>query len=150
MVKSDEEVRLYQEFQVANFSSFIPNLLIAPAVWLVFAPINPDVGLISALTLVTASVAFRLAATKKIVLTPTELRIGKATLPRVILGEAASIARENQFSERGPKLDTRAFLALKSGLPGLIKINIEDAKDPTPYVLVSTRRANELVELLNA
>lgn len=150
MVKTLEEVRLYQEFQVANLGSFLPNLLIAPAVWLVFAPINPDVGLVSSIALTIASIALRLATTKKIVLTELELKIGKATLPRTILGKATQISSEDQFSERGPKLDTRAFLALKSGLPGLIKIALNDKQDPTPYVLVSTRRANELIDLLNA
>jgi len=150
MVKTAEENRLYQEFQVANLGSFLPNLLIAPAVWLVFAPINPGVGLASSIVLTVASIAIRLALTKTIVLTTDELRIGKAALPRTILGNATLIASEDQFSERGPRLDTRAFLALKSGLPGLVKVVIEDKQDPTPYVLVSTRRASELVELLNA
>ncbi|MBP6043212.1 MAG: DUF3093 domain-containing protein [Rhodoluna sp.] len=141
---------LYKEFQVANLTSFLPNLLIAPSVWLVFAPINADLGLILSIVLTVASIALRLATTKTIVLTNEELRIGKATLPRTVLAHALSIEPEAQFAERGPKLDSRAFLALKSGLPGLVKIAVSDQQDPTPYILVSTRRADEIVELLNA
>ncbi|MEY4492422.1 MAG: hypothetical protein RL085_833, partial [Actinomycetota bacterium] len=76
--------------------------------------------------------------------------IGNALIPRKALGKAVSVATQDQFNERGSNLDSRAFLALKSGLPGLVKIEVTDDEDPTPYLLISTRRASELVELLNA
>jgi hypothetical protein len=71
-------------------------------------------------------------------------------IPRKALGKAISVSAQDQFTERGSNLDSRAFLALKSGLPGLVKIEVTDDEDPTPYLLISTRRASELVELLNA
>jgi Protein of unknown function (DUF3093) len=150
MAESEEQTTLFREFQIANLSSFLPNLLIAPAVWLVFAPINDQIGLLSSIVLTLASIAIRIVTTRTIEVTSDALRIGNALIPRKALGKAVSVATQDQFTERGSNLDSRAFLALKSGLPGLVKIEVTDDEDPTPYLLISTRRASELVELLNA
>lgn len=150
MAESEEQTTLYREFQIANVSSFLPNLLVAPAVWLVFAPINDQIGLVSSIVLTLASIAIRIVTTRTIEVTPLSLRIGNALIPRKALGKAVSVATQDQFTERGSNLDSRAFLALKSGLPGLVKIEVTDVEDPTPYLLISTRRASELVDLLNA
>jgi hypothetical protein len=149
MAESEEQTTLYREFQIANVSSFLPNLLVAPAVWLVFAPINDQIGLVSSIVLTLASIAIRIVTTRTIEVTPLSLRIGNALIPRKALGKAVSVATQDQFTERGSNLDSRAFLALKSGLPGLVKIEVTDDEDPTPYLLISTRRASELVDLLN-
>jgi hypothetical protein len=58
------------------------------------------------------------------------------------------IVQSEQFSERGPRLDARAFVALKA-LSGLVKVQVEDSNDPTPYILISTRRPTQLAEALN-
>ncbi len=149
MAESEEQTTLYREFQIANLSSFLPNLLIAPAVWLVFAPINDQIGLVTSIVLTLASIAIRIFTTRTIAVTSDLLRIGNALIPRKALGKAVSVSTQDQFTERGSNLDSRAFLALKSGLPGLVKIEVTDVEDPTPYLLISTRRASELVELLN-
>ena len=150
MAESEEQTTLYREFQIANLSSFLPNLLIAPAVWLVFAQINDQIGLVASIVLTLASIAIRILTTRKIAVTTDSLRIGNAVIPRKVLGRAVSVSAQDQFTERGSNLDSRAFLALKSGLPGLVKIEVTDDEDPTPYLLISTRRASELVELLDA
>ena len=150
MAESEEQTTLYREFQIANLSSFLPNLLIAPAVWLVFAPINDQIGLVASIVLTLASIAIRIFTTRTIAVTSDLLRIGNALIPRKSLGKAVSVSTQDQFTERGSNLDSRAFLALKSGLPGLVKIEVTDDEDPTPYLLISTRRASELVELLDA
>mgnify|MGYP000057571175 CR=1 FL=1 len=140
----------YQEWQLPNFSSFLPNLLFAPAVWLVFAPINQLIGTIGGLGLTAISIALRFAVAKKIVVTDNSLQIGKADIPLSALGRAEAIATEDQFAERGSQLDARAFLALKGGLPGLVKVQVVDKSDPTPYLLISTRQADDLVKALKA
>jgi hypothetical protein len=150
MAESEEQTTLYREFQIANLNSFLPNLLIAPAVWLVFAPIDDQIGLVTSIVLTLASIAIRIFTTRTIAVTSDSLRIGNAVIPRKALGKAVSVSAQDQFTERGSNLDSRAFLALKSGLPGLVKIEVTDDEDPTPYMLISTRRASELVELLNA
>jgi hypothetical protein len=85
---------------------------------------------------------------KRICVSKDSLQIGKAIIPRSALGQAIAIDKSEQFSERGPRLDARAFVALKA-LSGLVKVQVEDSNDPTPYILISTRRPTELAEALN-
>jgi hypothetical protein len=148
MNKPQIETPIYKEWQIAKISSFAPHLLVFPSIWLVFAPINSDFGLWFGIFATALSIALRLALAKRITVTATYLQIGKATIPRVFLGPVEVIEAERHFSEKGSSLDTRAFLALK-GLPGLLKITNTDPQDPTPYILVSTRRPRELQRALN-
>lgn len=148
MAQTPDTQALFKEWQLPNVTSFLPNLLFAPAVWLVFAPLNQTVGTIGGLTLTALSIGLRLAVAKRIIVTRDALQIGSADIPRSVLGAAESISAENQFAERGPLLDSRSFLALKGGLPGLVKVQVIDENDETPYLLISTRRAEELISSL--
>ena len=148
MAKIAEYKPSFKERQYPSIPSFLANLLLGPAVWLVFAPINQSTGLLTSVVLTGLSIALRLATSKRLLVNKVELQVGKARIPRSAVAGAISIAKEHQFDERGPRLDSRAFLALKGGLNGLVKVFIEDPRDPTPYLLISTRRPSELAESL--
>jgi Protein of unknown function (DUF3093) len=139
----------FSEWQLPNFSSFLPHLLIAPAIWMTLAPFNPDLGLIVGLLLTAATVALRFAVARRIIVTETSLLLGKATLPLEFIGKVESIPKEEQFFARGALADPRAFFQLKSGLPDLVRIQITDPSDPTPYALVSCRKASEFIAALD-
>lgn len=122
--------------------------MIFPSFWLVFAPLNADLGFALGVLASAFSIWIRLAISKKIMVTNNFLIIGKARIPRQILGQATVIEVNEQFSQKGPKLNARAFVAIKA-LSGLVKIENIDADDPTPYILVSTRRPEQLSKALN-
>jgi len=142
------ESAIYQEWQLPRASTFIPHLMVFPSFWLVLAPINADLGLILGILASALSVWIRFAMSKRIIVSEKYLQIGKATIPRNVLGQATVIVQSEQFSERGARLDARAFVALKA-LSGLVKVQVEDSNDPTPYILISTRRPTQLAEALN-
>lgn len=121
--------------------------MVFPSFWLVLAPINADLGLVLGIAATALSIWIRFAMSKKITVSEELLQIGKAAIPRSVLGQAIAISQSEQFSERGPRLDARAFVALKA-LSGLVKVEIVDSNDPTPYVLISTRRPTQFVEAL--
>lgn len=120
--------------------------MIAPAIWATLAPFNPDVGLLVGLLLTVATVVLRFLVAKRIKVTETALLVGSATLASQIIGPVEVIAKEDQFFARGALADPRAFFALKSGLPGLVRVRLLDKSDPTPYVLVSTRHPERLAQ----
>jgi hypothetical protein len=123
--------------------------MVFPSFWLVFAPLDADLGLILGILATLFSVWIRFALSKRILVTSRELIVGKARIPREILGEVAVIEKSQQFAEKGPKLDARAYVALKA-LDGLVKIENTDATDSTPYILVSTRRPEQLRQALTS
>ncbi|MFM6963714.1 MAG: DUF3093 family protein, partial [Micrococcales bacterium] len=87
---------------------------------------------------------------KKIIVSDTSLQIGSAKLPSEILGDAEVIAKEEQFFARGALAHPNTFFALKSGLPGLVRVQNVDPKDPSPYALIATRNPERLAAAINA
>lgn len=121
--------------------------MVFPSFWLVFAPLNADFGLMLGIFATVFSVWIRFALSKRIVVTNQELVVGKARIPRDVLGKVTVIEKSEQFAEKGPKLNARAYVVLKA-LDGLVKIENTDAADSTPYILVSTRRPEQLRQAL--
>jgi hypothetical protein len=148
MGKVELEAPKFCEWQLPSATSFIPHALVFPSIWLVLAPINANLGWILGLLFTVLSFVIRLAKSKRIVVTESHLQVGKASIPRNLLGEVTVIGKAEQFAQRGPELHSRAFVALK-GLPGLVKVCVNDETDPTPYWLVSTRNPEGLRESLN-
>ena len=116
MGKDQSEKPIFQEWQLPSSVSFIPHTLVFPSIWLVLAPINAELGLFLGVSLTILSIAIRLATSKRIRVTATVLEVGAASIPRIHLGSAEVVIESEQFSEKGPKLKARAFLALKESL----------------------------------
>ncbi|SDU74313.1 DUF3093 domain-containing protein [Jiangella alkaliphila] len=76
--------------------------------------------------------------------------VGRARLPLTALGSAEALTGEDAREARGPGLDRRAYVAIRGYVPGVVRIGVDDAADPTPYWLVSTRRPERLVAELEA
>ena len=51
--------------------------------------------------------------------------------------------------ERGVRLDARAYLLIRGWIPGLVRVELDDPDDPTPYWLVSTRHPVRLAAALS-
>jgi hypothetical protein len=66
-----------------------------------------------------------------------------------LLGKAEIVAQDEVFAELGTKLDARAWLSIQASIKGLVKVQVLDKNDPTPYWLISTRNPEKLVNLLN-
>ncbi|MBB5790930.1 DUF3093 family protein [Jiangella mangrovi] len=76
--------------------------------------------------------------------------VGRARLPLTALGPAEALTGDAARNARGPGLDPRAYLAIRGYVPGVVRIGVDDDADPTPYWLVSTRRPERLVAVLEA
>jgi hypothetical protein len=86
----------------------------------------------------------------KISLTDSELQAGSFRIPREIIGEALVLDQQATRFERGPGLNANARMLLRGDIGTMIKLEIVDPTDPTPYLLISTRRANQLASALRA
>jgi hypothetical protein len=139
----------YSEWQYPRPGSYLPLLLLIPAVWIVGAPFGSAIGAYIGLAIAIIVAVLKIVGAKKISVYSDSLQLGTATIPKEALGKVEIISKENHFAARGSNLDSRAFVFLKYGLPEMVKIEIVDKKDPTPYLLVSTRKAAQLVAALN-
>ena len=129
---------------------FISTALVIPASLLVFLPISPLAGVGVAIALYAAVVAILIGTTATIEVTDSTFRAGKAQIARRFISAVAPFDGEDATAERGVKLDARAWLLVRGWIPGLVKVEITDPEDPTPYWLVATRKPEALARALAA
>lgn len=113
---------------------------VLPVSALVVAPV--------ALVVLGACVAGLVTASARVVVAGGELQAGPAHVPVALLGEAEALRGEQARHARGPGLDGRAFLVLRGWVDPVVRVELVDPQDPTPYWLVSTRRPDDLVRAL--
>ena len=78
-----------------------------------------------------------------------ELRVGSAHIERRFLGLVEALNAEQMRQWRGPLADPAAFMALRFWIATGVKIEINDSKDPTPYWLISSKKAQPLLAALS-
>ena len=142
------ETPLYRERVLPSPATFTLPLVLALLIYAVLLPINEGLGIALAITL---AAVFYLALVMKaplIVVTANRLLVGKAAIDRTYLGRIELISSEDAFSERGYKLSALAYTCLQSSVRTMVKVEITDNDDQTPYWLFSTRNPEEIKSLL--
>ncbi len=77
-----------------------------------------------------------------------ELVAGSAHIPLELLGEVTVLDRDGVHQAMGTQWDPRAFACLRTWAGGGVRVEIVDPSDPTPYWIVSSRRAHDLAAAL--
>ncbi|MCI2419846.1 DUF3093 domain-containing protein [Saccharopolyspora sp. K220] len=84
----------------------------------------------------------------KIEIRDDELWVGDAHLPLRFIDDVEVVTAAEQRRALGPDLDPAAFMVHRASIHTSVRIWLNDADDPTPYWVVSTRRPDELVAAL--
>ncbi|MGH3872859.1 MAG: DUF3093 domain-containing protein [Pseudonocardiaceae bacterium] len=79
-----------------------------------------------------------------------ELQVDSAHVPVRYLGRIQVIPRNAKRRALGPDLDPAAFLMCSAWIGPILRVDLTDPQDPTPYWIFSVRRAEELAALLRA
>jgi len=124
---------------------FIATALVIPASFLVFLPISVPAGIATAIALYAGCVVLLLLSSPRLEVTDTEFVAGRARLPLELIGSATAYRGEDATMQRGRSLDARAWLLIRGWVSPVVRVELTDENDPTPYWLVSTRRPDELV-----
>jgi hypothetical protein len=133
MSKNGVEI-LYRERVLPGFSFYVATIFVPVAIYLIVLAFSADAAIISLIAAEILLVLISAIASPVIELSAMNLRVGKANLPLAVLGETLTIARKDAFNERGRNLNPAAFFRFQIGVRGLIKIQVNDAADPTPYL----------------
>lgn len=141
---------LYRERVSPNLGTFAAVAVLIPSVTLVSEPFDYRIGLIFSSLLVAAIWATLFFYSPKIEVGHELLTVGRASIPRALLGEIIQIPKDQIFFERGPGLDPESYKVFQGTVKTAVKIAIRDPEDPTPYWIVSTRRPAQLATVLNA
>jgi hypothetical protein len=141
---------VYRERVRPNFGTFIAVATLLPAVTLVSEPFDYRIGIAVGLILVMSIWAALFFLAPVIQVGSSHLTVARAKIPRNLLGNIEEIAKDQIFSERGPKLDPAAHKVFQGTVKTAIKISLNDPNDPTPYWIISTRKPAQLAEVLRA
>jgi hypothetical protein len=129
---------------------FISTALVIPASLLVFLPISIPAGAAVAAGLYALCVGALLASAPLIEVRDGELIAGRARLPLTAVGSATGFVADEAQAERGVRLDARAWLLIRGWVSPVVRVELDDPADPTPYWLISTRKPTELAAALTA
>lgn len=145
---TNETSPVYRERLRPALWIYLATALVIPASLLVFLPISLIAGIVAAVLLYGAILVVLLTTTPTVEVTADELRAGRAHLPRRHIAGATGYRGEEARAERGIRLDMRAWLLLRGWIDPVVRVELDDPDDPTPYWLVSTRHPDELVAAL--
>lgn len=82
--------------------------------------------------------------------TEAELRVGQARLPLHFIGTVEVIGKDAKRLALGPRLDPAAYIVHRASIGPLVRVELTDPDDDTPYWLFSTRKPKRLAEALGA
>lgn len=132
-----------------------------PAVWiwavaagmagasiLVFAPINIITGVIAAVVIGIILTILLIVSTPRIRVTSGDLDVGRARIERRFIGQVEGFRGEDATEQRGTALNATAYQCIRGWISPVVRVEITDDLDRTPYWIMSTRHPEELVAAL--
>ena len=141
---------LYNEKLWPNVWIWLVSAGLSGAGILVFAPISLAAGLTAAVVLFVIIAVLLVLSTPAITVTGSTLRVGRATIERRFVGTASAFRGAEATAERGTRLNGLAFLCIRGWIDPVVRIEITDPSDRTPYWLTSTRHPDRLLAALNS
>lgn len=139
---------LFREVLRPSSWMYLVATFMIPTTILVFAPFNLPLGIILSIVVYFAIVIPMFVLSPTIEVTDTHLRVGKAHIERKFITGVSAYAGSHAVAARGVNLDARAWLLLRGWINPLVRVDIADPQDPTPYWLFSSRKPEELVKIL--
>lgn len=116
---------------------------------LMFIPISTFAGYAAAVIMFIVQAVILVTSTPRIEVTADSLQVGRAHISREFVGEVTAFRGNAATAERGTRLNGLAYLCIRGWINPVVKIEITDASDRTPYWLCSSRRPEKLAAALN-
>jgi hypothetical protein len=77
-----------------------------------------------------------------------ELHVGSASLPLRFIGQVEVVPKADKQVALGPQLDPTAFLMIRTWVRPIVRLEVTDPDDPTPYWIFSVRSPARLLAAL--
>lgn len=134
----------YRERLSPSLWTLVAAALCGPMAALAFTPIDTTLALVAGAVVGIGVVAALVAAAPVVEVAGGELRAGVAHIDVALLGDPVATTGEDARQARGPGLDRRAWMLLRGGIPGVVTVAVDDADDPVPAWVISTRTPDRL------
>lgn len=140
---------LYRERLAPGIGLWIGCLGVGLASFLVAAPINITAGIIAGIVMFLLVGGILYGSSPTLEITETTVRFGRARIERDYVGRAYAFKGEEARLATGPALDGRAYMCFRGWITSVIRVQITDPADPTPYWIASSRHPEKITAILN-
>ena len=140
---------VYSERLSPSAGWWIALMLLSAMTSLLALPISQVGAVVLPLLVAAGVILWMRSLSARVVVTEDSLVAGPARIDRSFISDATGFDASGSFAQRGHLLDVRAFLMLRPWVRTVVRIEIADPFDPTPYWLVSTRNPQSLAALLS-
>lgn len=141
---------LYSERLSPSVGWWITVLFLSAMTSLLALPLTQVGAVVVPLVVGAAVIVWMRSLSTRIVVTDTTFVAGRAHIDRTFVAGATGHDAEDSFAQRGHLLDVRAHLVLRPWVKTVVRVEIDDPADPTPYWLVSTRHPDALASALSS
>jgi len=125
------------------------SVMLASLFLTLWAPFNTQVAL-SATSLILLGLIYAHYKTRlEIVVINNWLYVGSAKIEMKFIQSARALDKVEFSKQNGVNADPAAFSATRFWVKTGVKIKLKDKSDPTPYWLVSTKKAKALADCFN-
>jgi hypothetical protein len=114
----------------------------------VWAALGNSAALISFLVLSALVVLIDIRTRLMIQVSESELLVGRAHIDLKYIGEVTELDSQAMRKLRTRDADPMAFLGIRFWSSTGVKVEITDNRDETPYWLITSNKANQLVQAL--
>lgn len=139
---------LYEERLSPAWWIWVVAVLLSSLAILVFVPISLDTGITASIVMFIVLAILLVVSTPRIQVTSRLLRVGRATIERDHIGRVTGYRGDAATAQRGPSLHGLAYMCIRGWVDPVVRIQITDERDRTPYWLTSTRHPEKLVQVL--
>ena len=147
-LNTPDQTVLYEEKLRPSFWIWLIAAGVSSAVIVMFAPISMGAGYGAAVVFAAIVATLLILAPPRIVVTPSSLTVGRATIEREYLGSVEWFGGDDATYQRGPGLHGLAYLCIRGWISPVVRVEVTDPEDTTPYWLMSSRRPERLAEAL--
>ncbi len=117
---------------------------------LVFEMVNPTIGVVVALVVFALLAGALLMTTPEIRVTENRVRAGRASIEPWLLANAEPLRDAAATAARGTEFNALSYQCLRPWVQPLVRVQVTDPQDSTPYWLISTRNPEKLAAAINA
>jgi hypothetical protein len=141
----------YREHLRVPVRWWVLMLLMLASLWVALAAATPPVVLLAIAAVSTGAGAAALLAygRARVEVETHALHAGRARLEWWACGPATALDGPAARRLHGVDADPRAYLLVRPYIATAVRVDVDDPDDPTPYWLVSSRRAPRLAECIN-
>ena len=140
----------FRERLVPGVGGWVAVVAFAGVFGVALSVVTTTVGVLVGVVLLVLGIAGAWQTSPVVEVAAGELRAGSAHIPLSLLGDVRVLDRAGVREQMGPPWDPRAFACLRTWAGGAVRVEVIDPQDPTPYWIVSSRRAGDLAAALSS